>query len=219
MEEMLQQLLQAAKDKGKGKGKWKGKNQANKRPRTQKPTPLHRLTRLAVANARLSMSNARTKRQIIADLTHTAFNTTPAPQELQGAIAATRDTKGTDRRSAAKTTFLALCKGLVESKKVASGATEAFNTIKQFYNSKVARLDEKIIECRSVVTYNESMIKTSWWIKHLNALDEAVQDALVCLGADIRHGPCPMFGEEREVLDALADVVGTDQAATSSTDY
>lgn len=104
--------------------------------------------------------------------------------------------------------------GIAESKKVAAGAAAAHEVVKRFYDSKTTHLDEQIVECRVAFTHDETMVETSWWIKHLQQLDEAIQDVLVFLGADVRHGAAPMYGEEREVLDALADVTG----AASSTD-
>lgn len=213
MEQMLQHLLQAAKDKGKGKGKSKNKGNATKRQRTQN-NPMQKLTRLAVTTAKLALSNGRSKRQIIADLTHTAMNTMPVPPELKDALDVTQATKGTERRSAAKATLLALCKGLSESKRVATGSSSGHKVVKYFYHGNTSHLDEKVVECRVVITYGETMVKTTWWLKNLVQLDEAIQDILVFLGADVRHGAAPMYGEERDVLDALTDVVG---GASSST--
>lgn len=215
MEAMLQQILQSAKGKDKRKSKGKGKEQ-NKMQKVQHQIPAHRLTRLVLATSRLALNNARAKRQTAADLTHTAFNTAPAPGELNHAIETTIATKGTDRRLAAKATLLALVKGFVESKKLASGIPSVHTVLKRFYTGQVPHLDEKIIECKVALTHDENMVKTSWWIVNFQELDEAVQDALVFLGADVRHGLAPMYGDERDVLDAMAEVTGS-AASTAGT--
>eukprot|EP00930_Biecheleria_cincta_P035030 TRINITY_DN24130_c0_g1_i2.p2 TRINITY_DN24130_c0_g1~~TRINITY_DN24130_c0_g1_i2.p2 ORF type:complete len:102 (+),score=8.60 TRINITY_DN24130_c0_g1_i2:326-631(+) len=61
-----------------------------------------------------------------------------------------------------------------------------------------------------------SVSQITWWTRSLPAEDEAIQDILVSMGADVRHGAAPRFGMERDVADALAECLKIDQSAPAS---
>jgi hypothetical protein len=212
MDKLLEQFWTDMKGKGKGKGKSKG--QPSKKQRTQKMNPCKRLT---IASAKLTISNSKSDRQLRADLTHTAFFTNPFPEAFKEAVDTTAATRGTDKRLAAKATWLATCKGLKLSKP-AQSVKEAYAILQQHY-ADPKDLDRHILECRANVTYDQTMMKISWWFRGIDTIDEAFQHVLIAMGGDIRHSPAPPFGLERETSEALTDVLAlqsTDSSASSA---
>ena len=149
MDKLLQQFWDEMKGKGKGK--------QNKKAKTTKMNPWKRLT---IASAKLSLSNSKHNRQSKADMTNTAFFTNLFPEAFKEAIDTTIATRGTDKRAAAKATWLALCKGIVGSKK-AQGVKDAFATLQQHFANPV-NIDRHVIECRASITFDQTMLKVGW---------------------------------------------------------
>ena len=80
-------------------------------------------------------------------------------------------------------------------------------------------LDEKLLECRVATTHDQTMVLMSWWMRGLPQIEDSIQDLVVGLGADVKHGPAPAFGQERETADALAACLALGTGASSSTDW
>jgi len=205
MDQMLQQFWDSMKGKGKG-------GKSNKRQKTQKVSPWKRLL---LASSKLSMGTQKQMRQLKGDLTHSAMFTNPFPEELKAAVDTTAATRGTDRRQAAKATWMSACQGLASSKRKSPPA--ALATMKK-HVAEAKDLEEHILECRAAVTYNQTMMLLSWWTRDFQSIESAFQELLVAIGAEIKHGPAPAFGPERETAEAYAAAVATMKSTASGSD-
>jgi hypothetical protein len=181
----------------------------------RKTAKLNPWQQLILTTSRLSLGQARQSRQLHADLTHTAMFPNPFPDEFKEAVETTAATKGTDRRQAAKATWMSLCKGILASKRKLPDFSLA--ALRQHFAAKKP-LDEKVIECKAAITHDQTMMLLSWWLHGLDDIEEAFQEIVVALGADVKHGPAPAYGMERDTADALAAVMGhlNDTAAAST---
>ena len=135
------------------------------------------------------------------------------------AVETTAATKGTDRRKAAAATWMAVHKGILASKrKLPEGAlTEIKNHFNDTKNSKF--LEERVLECRAVITFDQGMMLFSWWVRNLDSVEMALLEIIVQLGADVKHNPAPPYGLERDTSEALAEVlalVNSGQAGSST---
>eukprot|EP00930_Biecheleria_cincta_P099958 TRINITY_DN9156_c0_g2_i1.p2 TRINITY_DN9156_c0_g2~~TRINITY_DN9156_c0_g2_i1.p2 ORF type:complete len:217 (-),score=40.86 TRINITY_DN9156_c0_g2_i1:399-1049(-) len=214
MEQMMKQFWQDMKGKGKGKG---NKDKQSKR---RKKSGLNPWQRLILASSKLSLSEARSKRQLRSDLVHVAMFPNPYPEEIKEAVEMTTATKGTDRRPAAKATWMAVHKGLLSTKrKLPKEVIEVIQ--KHFDDAKGSKfLEEKILECPAAITFDQSMMLFTWWVRNLDEVEMALLEAIVQLGADVKHTPAPPYGLERDTSEALAEVLALIKSgqAGSSTD-
>ena len=210
MEQMMKQFWEAMK----GKGKAGGKGKQNKRRKIQ---PLNPWQRLTLASSNLILNVAKDNRQTKADLMHNAFFTNPYPEFLRDAVEVTTATKGTCRRDAAKATWMALMKGITETKK--SVPTEAASVLKKHF-ANPGRLTDSVLACSAVITYDQSMLKLVWWTRGIDHIDAALQEVVVAVGGEVRYTPAPPYGLERDTSDALKDVMTSlSTGASSSKDW
>lgn len=211
MDQMMKQMWETIK--GKGKGKDKG---SNKRRKTVRQNPWERLL---LATSKLALNQDKQARQQRADLVHTASTTNPPPEELKEAISTTMATKNTERRTAAKATWLSLINGVVATKKTFPEPVKAALEVLKKHHKAPKNLDNRVLECKAAISFDQSQCVISWWTKNLEAEDESLQDVLVGLGAEIKHGPAPPFGlarETQEALTAVQSMIGTGGGTSAS---
>eukprot|EP00930_Biecheleria_cincta_P045231 TRINITY_DN3117_c3_g1_i1.p2 TRINITY_DN3117_c3_g1~~TRINITY_DN3117_c3_g1_i1.p2 ORF type:complete len:217 (+),score=45.05 TRINITY_DN3117_c3_g1_i1:190-840(+) len=213
MEQMMKQFWQEMKGKSKGKGS------KDKQTKRRKKTGLNPWQRLILASSKLSLSQARSKRQLRSDLVHVAMFPNPYPEEFKEAVQTTAATKGTDRRPAAKATWMAVHKGILSTKRKLP--TEVLEVLQKHFNdSKGSKfLEEKILECRAAITFDQSMMLFTGWVRNLDEVEMALIEAIVQLGADVKHTPALPYGLERDTSEALAEVltlVNSGQAGSST---
>lgn len=214
----MDQLMKQMWDNLKGKGKGKDKN-SNKRRKVVRKSPWERLL---LATSKLALNQDKQQRQQRADLVHSAYVANPPPEEFEEAISTTMATKNTERRTAAKATWLSLISGVVGTKKTLPDPAKAALQVLQKHHKAPKNLDNRVLECKVSVFYDLSQCLISWWTRNLEAEDEALQDVLVGLGAEIRHGPALPFGlarETQEALNAVQSMQGEGSTTASSWQY
>eukprot|EP00930_Biecheleria_cincta_P065363 TRINITY_DN51133_c0_g1_i1.p1 TRINITY_DN51133_c0_g1~~TRINITY_DN51133_c0_g1_i1.p1 ORF type:complete len:213 (+),score=31.06 TRINITY_DN51133_c0_g1_i1:129-767(+) len=171
---------------------------------------------LALDNAQSTLEIYRLLRQFAAGCTYTALSPCPPQECLLKAIDSTERATGIDPTRENVDTLIALSKGLASLESTDTRVSQAIAVVKQFV-ATASDIEAHVPLCRVVITHDKKNVKTTWWLRGWDSLNDAFRTILVSLGAHVEYGPAPKYKLERRLWSSYGRAKGVGKrSATSS---